>query len=76
MPAARFPRWSRRGVTGFVDDYREMVAALEQADALDPLELRRAVGERFSPQRMVADYVNAFRATLARPRPHRPDVAQ
>jgi glycosyltransferase involved in cell wall biosynthesis len=64
------PEVIEHGRTGIVvDDYREMAAALELADALDPIELRRAVGERFSPQRMVADYVNAFRATLTRPRP-------
>ena len=47
-----------------VDDYREMAAALEQADALEPLELRRAAEERFSKERMVADYVAAYEAAL------------
>jgi hypothetical protein len=55
------------GRTGIiVDDYREMAAALEQADALDPLDLRHAVRERFSPERLVADYVNAYRAAIVR----------
>jgi glycosyltransferase involved in cell wall biosynthesis len=43
-----------------VDHYREMAAALEQADELDPFELRRYVEEEFSPQRMVHDYIAAY----------------
>ena len=39
-----------------VDNYREMAEALEQADALDPIECRRYVEERFAPERMVGDY--------------------
>jgi glycosyltransferase involved in cell wall biosynthesis len=49
-----------------VDDYREMPAALARADELEPLELRKAAEERFSPQRMVADYVAAYEAALER----------
>jgi glycosyltransferase involved in cell wall biosynthesis len=49
-----------------VDDYREMPAALARADELDPLELRKVAEERFSPQRMVADYVAAYEAALDR----------
>ena len=48
-----------------VDDYRQMVEALEHADELDPLELRRYVEEEFSPQRMVRDYVAAYEAAIA-----------
>ena len=47
-----------------VDDHREMVAALAAADELDPLECRRYVEERFSPERMVRDYEAAYRAVL------------
>jgi glycosyltransferase involved in cell wall biosynthesis len=43
-----------------VDHYREMTGALAQADALEPLELRRLAEARFSRERMVADYVAAF----------------
>jgi glycosyltransferase involved in cell wall biosynthesis len=43
-----------------VDDYREMPAALDRADALDPLECRRYVEERFAPARMVQDYLSAY----------------
>jgi glycosyltransferase involved in cell wall biosynthesis len=53
----------RSGV--IVDDYREMPAALERADALDPLEIRRYVEARFSRERMVADYVAAYERHLA-----------
>jgi hypothetical protein len=37
-----------------------MAAALAQTDALEPTELRRAAEERFSKERMVAEYVAAF----------------
>ncbi len=47
-----------------VESYREMPEALERSDDLDPLELRRFAEERFSPERMVADYVAAY-ATAA-----------
>jgi glycosyltransferase involved in cell wall biosynthesis len=49
-----------------VDHFREMPGALEAADALDPLECRRYVEERFAPERMVADYVDAYQTALAR----------
>jgi glycosyltransferase involved in cell wall biosynthesis len=47
-----------------VDGYREMADALEQSDAVDPLECRRYVEERFSPERMVDDYVSAYREAV------------
>ena len=47
-----------------VDNYREMPAALEQADAIDPLECRRFAEERFAPERMVGDYLRAYREAL------------
>jgi glycosyltransferase involved in cell wall biosynthesis len=53
----------RSGV--IVDDYREMSAALERADALEPSELRSYVEERFSRERMVSDYVAAYEAAIA-----------
>jgi glycosyltransferase involved in cell wall biosynthesis len=48
-----------------VDDYRDMVGVLDQADELEPLELRRAAEERFAKERMVADYVAAFQRAVA-----------
>jgi glycosyltransferase involved in cell wall biosynthesis len=47
-----------------VDNYRQMAEALEQADALDPIECRRYVEERFAPERMVGDYVRTYRAAM------------
>ncbi|HEY7795664.1 MAG TPA: glycosyltransferase family 4 protein [Gaiellaceae bacterium] len=53
------------GRTGvIVDDWRETAAALERADALDPSEMRGSVEERFTPARMVADYVAAYERAL------------
>jgi glycosyltransferase involved in cell wall biosynthesis len=49
-----------------VDSYREMADALERADELDPLELRRFAEEHFSPERMVADYVAAYETAIGR----------
>jgi glycosyltransferase involved in cell wall biosynthesis len=49
-----------------VGHYREMADALERADALDPLECRRYAEERFSPERMVEDYLEAYRTAIAR----------
>jgi len=49
-----------------VDDYRIMGAALEEADRIDPIDCRRYVEQRFSPIRMVADYVRAYQAAIDR----------
>jgi hypothetical protein len=43
-----------------------MTTALEQADALDPWECRRYVEDRFAPERMVGDYIDAYRAAVER----------
>jgi glycosyltransferase involved in cell wall biosynthesis len=48
-----------------VDNYRQMAEALEQADALDPMECRRYVEELFAPERMVGDYVRTYIAALS-----------
>ena len=47
-----------------VDHFREIPAALERADAIEPLEARRYVEEKFAPDRMVTDYERAFEALL------------
>jgi len=52
-----------------VDDHMEMVDALAIADRLEPGELRRFVEERYSPQRMVADYLAAYELAIARRAP-------
>jgi len=49
-----------------VDDYRIMPAALEEADRLDPMECRRYAEQHYSPERMVADYLRAYRAQIER----------
>jgi glycosyltransferase involved in cell wall biosynthesis len=48
-----------------VDEHLDMVAALEEADRLEPLECRRYVEERFSQERMVGDYLAAYEALIA-----------
>ena len=49
-----------------VDDYREMVDALAEADRLEPAECRRYVEENFSPARMVADYEAVYQSVVER----------
>jgi glycosyltransferase involved in cell wall biosynthesis len=59
------PEVLEHGRTGIiVDDWRLTADALEEADRLDPLELRREVELRFSPERMIADYVAAYQLAL------------
>jgi hypothetical protein len=61
------PKGLQDGVNGvIVDTWQEMPAALERAEALDPDEQRRTVEERFSPQRMVHDYLAAYQTTINR----------
>jgi len=63
------PEVIEHGRSGIVvDDYRLFSAALEEADRLDPRELRHYVEERFSPRRMVRDYVKAFQLAADRAR--------
>jgi glycosyltransferase involved in cell wall biosynthesis len=51
-----------------VEDYRLMPLALEEADAIDPWECRRFVEERYAPERMVGEYVGAYREAISRSR--------
>ena len=53
----------RNGI--IVDSYRQMAQAIEAADALDPWDARRYVEECFAPERMVDNYLSAYRAALA-----------
>ncbi len=50
----------RSGV--IVENWREIPAALERSDAIDPVECRRYAEELFAPERMVADYERAYEA--------------
>jgi glycosyltransferase involved in cell wall biosynthesis len=60
------PEVIRDGETGvIVDDWSDIRGALEAAAALDPATMRREVEVRFTPERMVADYVAAYEAALA-----------
>jgi glycosyltransferase involved in cell wall biosynthesis len=53
------------GRTGvIVEEHAEMAGVIERADAIDPLECRRYVEERFSKERMVADYEAAYITAL------------
>ena len=57
------PEVIEHGVSGIiVDDYREMAGALEESDRLDPMELRRFAEGHYAAERMVDDYVRAYRA--------------
>jgi glycosyltransferase involved in cell wall biosynthesis len=68
--ATRFgavPEVIDHGRTGIiVDDWHEMAGMIEAADALDSAAMRQAVEDRFTPQRMVGDYVRVYEAALAR----------
>jgi glycosyltransferase involved in cell wall biosynthesis len=53
------------GRTGVVvEEHSEMASVIEQADTIDPMECRRYVEERFSKERMVADYEAAYEKAL------------
>jgi glycosyltransferase involved in cell wall biosynthesis len=59
------PEVIEHGRTGIiVDTWRDMIGALEEADRLEPGDLRRSVEQRFTPERMVADYVGAYELAL------------
>ena len=51
-----------------VDDYRIFPAALEEADKLDPFDIRRYVEQEFSRERMVSDYLKVYRTFIERAR--------
>ncbi len=52
----------RSGV--IVDSPSELAAAVKQAITLDPFECRASAIERFSPERMVDDYVAAYQSMV------------
>ncbi len=67
--ATRFgavPEVIEQGRSGVIVDRPDQLArAVEQVAALDPREVRASAEERFSAQRMVADYVAAYQRMLA-----------
>jgi glycosyltransferase involved in cell wall biosynthesis len=53
------------GVTGIiVGDHLQMPEALPRADALDTQRMRAAVRERFAPERMVQNYLDAYQRAI------------
>jgi len=59
------PEVVEEGRTGvIVDDWREMADALADADRIAAEDCRASVEERFSPERMVAEYVAAYEHVL------------
>lgn len=61
MRRGSVPEVIEDGRTGIVvDDLGAMADAVARADALDPFALRRAAEERFSKERMVADYLRVY----------------
>jgi glycosyltransferase involved in cell wall biosynthesis len=60
------PEVIEQGRSGIiVDSPAELAEAVEQAITLDPAECRASAIERFSPERMVDDYVAAYHRLLA-----------
>jgi glycosyltransferase involved in cell wall biosynthesis len=60
------PEVVEHGRTGIiVDDYREMVDAIAEADKIDPDDCRRTAEEHYSTERMVNDYVAVYEQMLA-----------
>jgi glycosyltransferase involved in cell wall biosynthesis len=47
-----------------VDHWRDIPAALERADAIEPAECRRYAVEQFAPDRMIRDYERAYEAAI------------
>ncbi len=55
------------GVTGFlVGDVGEMAAALRDADRIDRIACAARARARFSAERMARDYLEVYRAAIAR----------
>jgi glycosyltransferase involved in cell wall biosynthesis len=72
-PRGSVPEIVVNGVTGWIAASVEgMVAAVERCDAIDPRDCRALVELRYSPARMVADYVGAFHGVIERAGSHRP----
>jgi len=65
FPAGALPEIVEPGRTGWlVRDVEEMARAIHAAGDLDPAACRRE-GERFSAERMVAAYLDAYRRVLS-----------
>jgi glycosyltransferase involved in cell wall biosynthesis len=61
------PEVIEHGRSGIVvDSYRDMAAAIDDAVQLEPQKCRDYVESRFAPERMVDDYLDAYRAAVDR----------
>ncbi len=70
FPAGSVPEIIEDGRTGFVvRDEREAVAAVGRLDTLSRAAIRARFEERFSVERMAADYLTLYRGLAARARP-------
>ncbi|NUS35901.1 MAG: glycosyltransferase family 4 protein [Pseudarthrobacter sp.] len=65
-PSGSAPEIVDSGITGYLAPAEELSALLPKAAGLDRAECRRAVSERFSAERMVADHLDFYRELLAR----------
>jgi glycosyltransferase involved in cell wall biosynthesis len=64
FPEGAAPEVVEHGVSGFlVEDEDEMAAMVPEAGRMDPLQVRRSA-ERFGPDRIAADYEQAYRRAL------------
>jgi glycosyltransferase involved in cell wall biosynthesis len=66
FPSGALPEIVEHGRTGFVvRDTREMAQAIHAAASIDPAACRRAASERFSADRMVAEYMKLYERLTA-----------
>ena len=66
-PRASVPEIVVDGVTGWIAaSVESMAAAVERCEQIDPRECRAVAELHYSPQRMVADYVEAFHGVMER----------
>jgi glycosyltransferase involved in cell wall biosynthesis len=66
-PRGSVPEIVVDGLTGWIaTTVEEMVAAVERCAEIDPRECRAVAERHYSPERMVGDYVDAFRHVIER----------
>jgi glycosyltransferase involved in cell wall biosynthesis len=66
-PRGSVPEIVAHGLTGWIEStVAGMAAAVERCDEIDPRECRAMAELHYSPERMVADYVDAFHGAIGR----------
>jgi glycosyltransferase involved in cell wall biosynthesis len=66
-PAGALPEIIEHGRTGFIaEDVHSMARAIRAAARIDPEDCRRAARERFSAQRMIAEYLALYERLASR----------